>query len=62
MLAWILENISTIIICAVLVIIVFAVIAGLIRNKRKGKFSCGCGCSGCPMSSSCNGAKHNTKQ
>ncbi|MGN0534358.1 MAG: FeoB-associated Cys-rich membrane protein [Eubacterium sp.] len=62
MLAWILENISTIIICAVLVIIVSAVIAGLIRNKKKGKSSCGCGCSGCPMSCSCNGAKHNAKQ
>lgn len=62
MLAWILENISTIIICALLLVIVLSVVAGLIRNRKKGKSSCGCGCSGCPMSELCNDTKHNRKQ
>lgn len=49
MLAWISENIATIIICAVLIIIVAAIIIGMIRDRRKGKSSCGCGCANCPM-------------
>ena len=54
MLAWISDNIATVIICAVLVIIVAAIIIGMVRDKKKGKSSCGCGCSSCPMSGSCH--------
>ncbi|MDD7035756.1 MAG: FeoB-associated Cys-rich membrane protein [Firmicutes bacterium] len=54
---WISENLATIIICAVLAAIVVAIIAGMIRNKKKGKSSCGCGCSSCPMSGSCHKEK-----
>lgn len=54
---WISENLATIIICAVLAAIVVAIIAGMIRNKKKGKSSCGCACSGCPMSGSCHKEK-----
>ncbi len=57
MLAWISENIATIIICAVLIIIVAAIIIGMIRDKREGKSSCGCGCADCPMSGSCHPKK-----
>ena len=53
MLAWISANIATVIICAVLVIIVAAIIIGMVRDKKKGKSSWGCGCSSCPMSGSC---------
>ena len=54
MLAWISANIATVIICAELVIIVAAIIIGMVRDKKKGKSSCGCGCSSCPMSGSCH--------
>lgn len=57
MLTWIIDNIATIIICAVLIAIVAAIIVSMIRNKKKGKSSCGCGCSDCPMSSSCHPKK-----
>ena len=57
MLAWLMENMATIIISAVLVLLVAAVIASMVRGKRKGKSSCGCGCAGCAM----NGACHPTK-
>lgn len=57
MLAWISENIATIIICAVLMAVVAAIIAGMIRDRKKGKSSCGCGCSDCPMSGSCHPKK-----
>ena len=57
MLAWLTENISTIIICAVLVAVVAAIIVSMVKNRKKGKFSCGCGCSDCPISTSCNHKK-----
>ena len=43
------DIIPTVLICAGLVAIVALVIAYLIKNKKAGKSSCGCGCSGCAM-------------
>lgn len=57
MLTWICENIATIVICAVLIAVVAAIIAGMAKNRKKGKSCCGCGCSGCPMGGSCNSDK-----
>ena len=57
MLAWLRENIATIIICAVLIAVVSAIIVSMIKNKKKGKSSCGCGCADCPMSGSCHSKK-----
>ena len=57
MLEWIASNIATILICAALVAIVAAVIAGMVRNRKQGVSSCGCGCSDCPMSGSCHTKK-----
>lgn len=54
MLTWISENMATIIICAVLLLIVAAILAGLIRDKKKGRSSCGCRCANCPMNGSCH--------
>ena len=54
MFAWILENMATIIICAVLIGIVVAIIVSMVKNKGRGKSSCGCGCANCPMSGSCH--------
>lgn len=54
MLAWISENIATILISAVLIAVMAAIIIGIIKNKKKGKSSCGCGCSHCPMSGICH--------
>ena len=57
MIAWISENIATIIICAVLAFVVAAIVISMIKNKKKGKSSCGCGCADCPMSGSCHSKK-----
>lgn len=57
MLTWISENIASIIICAVLLAIVATVIVGMVRNKKKGKSSCGSGCANCPMSGKCHSKK-----
>lgn len=57
MIAWIVENIATIIISAILLVAVIAVIVGMVRGKKKGKSSCGCGCAGCAMNGSCHSKK-----
>ena len=60
MLIWLMENMATIIISAVLVFVVAAIIVNMIRGKRKGKSSCGCGCAGCAMNGACHPAKPET--
>lgn len=57
MLMWIMNNISTIIICAGLAAVVVLVILSMIRSKKQGKSSCGCNCRDCAMSGSCHGKK-----
>ncbi len=54
--SWIIENIGTIVICLLLVAIVSAIIIRLIKNKKAGKSSCGCGCQSCAMAGACHGA------
>lgn len=57
MLAWLSQNLGTIIICLVLILIVGSIIFCMIRNRKKGKSSCGCGCGSCPMGGSCHSKK-----
>ncbi len=57
MLAWISANIGTLLICAALLAVVAAIVVGLVRDRKKGKSSCGCGCADCPMSGSCHTEK-----
>lgn len=56
MLAWLSKNIATIIICLVLAIIVALIIYNLVKDKKKGKSSCGCNCAHCAMAGSCHSA------
>lgn len=62
MLTWIIENMATILVSAVLVIMVVAVIVSMVRGKKQGKSSCGCGCAGCAMNGTCHSAKSKTPQ
>ena len=48
MLAWITENIGTILISAVLLLVVVLIIRKLVKDKKKGKSSCGCNCATAP--------------
>ena len=49
---------GTFIVGAILIIIVGLIVAGMIRDKKKGKStcggSCGHGCGGCAMNGSCH--------
>ena len=51
MLAWLGENLATILISILLIGIVAAIIVKL--YKEKGKSSCGAGCAHCAMHGSC---------
>lgn len=51
---WIARNLSTIIICLVLAAVVVLIIVSLVKDKRKGKSSCGCKRAHCPMAGSCH--------
>ena len=54
MFPWITENLATILISAILIAICTGIIIKLCRNKKEGKTSCGCGCSGCAMKDMCH--------
>ena len=57
MFAWLAQNISTIIVAAVLILIVALIVKYLVKNKRQGKSSCGAGCAHCALQGKCHGAK-----
>lgn len=59
MLEFITANLATILICAILAAVVGLVVFSMVRNKKSGKSSCGCGCGGCAMKEQCH--KNNTK-
>ena len=54
MLTWIVENIGTIAACIGLAALVAGAVIVLIRDKRKGRCSCGGNCAHCPMGGACH--------
>ncbi len=48
------DNAATIIVAALVILLVSCIVISLVREKKRGGSSCGCGCSGCPMSGSCH--------
>ena len=54
MLEWIIHNIATILISLVLAGGVAAIVIGMLKDKKKGKSSCGGNCGCCPMGGSCH--------
>jgi hypothetical protein len=55
MLSFLAENIGTIAVGLVVAAIVAAIIIKTVRDKRRGKSSCSCGCSGCGAAADCGG-------
>lgn len=54
---WLISNLSTIIICLILAAVVGLIIFSMVKDKKKGKSSCGCNCSDCPMGGKCGEGK-----
>ncbi len=48
---------GTIIVALILAVLVGLIIYKQIKNKKEGKSSCSCGCSGCAMSEVCHNKK-----
>lgn len=54
MFTWIMENLATLIVSGILIAAVTAVIVSMVRGRKKGKSSCGCGCADCALHTSCH--------
>lgn len=54
MVEFIINNLSTIIISAVILAVVVLIIVNMIKDRKKGKSSCGCGCANCPSAGMCH--------
>ena len=51
---WLVQNWGTLLVGGVLALVVLAIVLRLIRNKKEGKSSCGCGCEGCALRDRCH--------
>lgn len=51
---WFSNNLSTILISLVLVIILGIIVYRLYLNKKRGKTSCGNNCAGCALQNTCH--------
>lgn len=47
-------NLSTMLVGSVVLLIVASVIFKMVKDKKKGKSSCGCKCANCPSSGMCH--------
>lgn len=61
MLQWLEGNLGTIVICIVLLAVAGLIVYNLIRQKKEGKSSCGCGCANCAMHGQCHSQKDSAK-
>lgn len=62
MIAWLAANWINIVLIAVIAVVVFLVIRGMIRDKKAGKSSCGGDCGSCGAScGGCGGMQPNAK-
>lgn len=57
MLSWMTANLATIVISALLLAIVTFISLYLIRQRKRGKSSCGCSCAHCAMNGRCHGGQ-----
>ena len=57
MTAWLMNNWGSILVVTVLTVIIALIIIKMIKDKKSGKTSCGCGCSNCAMRESCHSSK-----
>ncbi len=57
MLDFIAQNWGTLFVGGVVLAALVLATVKIVKDKRSGKSSCGCSCSGCPMSESCHKEK-----
>ena len=47
-------SLGTILISLLLIAVVAGIVTALVRDRKKGKSTCGCGCKNCAMSQYCH--------
>lgn len=57
MLAWLQLNLGTVVVVLALLLIVALAVWKLLKNKRTGQTSCGCGCEHCALRDKCHPTK-----
>lgn len=57
MLTRILSWLPTVLICAILIGLVALIIFSIVRDRKKGRSTCGCNCAHCAMAGACHGNK-----
>ncbi len=57
MLEFLTANLATILLALAIAVIVVAIIAGMVRDRKRGVSSCGSACAGCPNAALCHGGK-----
>lgn len=57
---WLQQNLGTIIVAGILIILFAVLLWSFIRDRRAGKCSCGGSCAGCPGACHCHGASEST--
>ena len=50
---WLSENIWTLLIIALLILVVALILRGIVRDRRQGRHLCGGNCGACPMGGRC---------
>ena len=59
MLPWLHEYGGTLLVSVLLLSVLAAIAAKLLRDRKRGQSSCGCGCGNCPMAGACHPGKKN---
>ena len=54
MVDYLIANAGTIIVLLILVAVLAAIVVKMIRDKKKCKGLCSCGCAGCPSKDACH--------
>lgn len=57
--SWFFNNLGSILTIIVLAVITTLILRYLIKQKKEGKSSCGCGCSQCALNGTCHNNKKN---
>lgn len=55
--AWLGANLGSIIVALIVIAIIAFAAYSLIKDKKSGKGSCGCGCANCAMHGKCHAGK-----
>lgn len=51
---WLANNWGTLVAIGVVALLIAGAIFALVRDKKRGKCSCGCNCSACAMKGACH--------